>query len=132
FAGRGGAGRNAVVARIKPDGSVGFASFPGFGFGLANIFVIDSIAALPTTGFVASGSTVRLTSGAPSNVAAVALVGLDSAGRILWAKRYNMGAPDAWAGVSQSSLRLTDDGGVLVTAAATGQNAHDGRVLAMK
>jgi hypothetical protein len=132
-AGRGGAGRNAHVARIKPDGSVGFASFPGFGFGLGSIFVIDSLVELPTTGYIASGSTVRLTGDTPTNVPAMALVGLDSAGRVLWAKRYTLGdEAGGWISSSQSSLRLTDDGGVIVTAAAAGPNGLDGRLLSIK
>jgi hypothetical protein len=117
IAGSGGAQHNGVVLRLHPDGTVGFAAFPGFGFGAGSVFLLDSIAELPTTGYVVGGSTVRFsdeeeTAGVPS----AALLGLDGAGRILWANRYTFGAPGSREVSGQVGVHLTDDGGAMATA----------------
>jgi len=116
LAGSGGAQHNGTVVRIRPDGSVGFATFPGFGFGAGSVFLLDSIAELPTTGYVAGGSVVRFTGEEPDNVPAAALVGLDAAGRLLWARRYGMGGPGTYTAAGHTAVRLADDGGVVTTA----------------
>src|SRR5204863_3153034 len=59
--GSGGAQHNGVFVRLRPDGSVGFATFPGFGFGLGSVFLLDSFVELPTTGYIAGASSVRFT-----------------------------------------------------------------------
>ena len=116
LAGSGGAQHNGMVARLLSDGSVGFASFPGFGFGAGSVFLLDSIAELPTTGYVAGGSTVRFTGMPPENVPSAALVGLDATGALLWANRYTFGPAAAYVYSGQVGVRLSDDGGVLATA----------------
>jgi hypothetical protein len=118
-AGRGGAEHNGFIARIKADGKVGFAAFPGFGFGVGSVFVLDGLAQLSTTGYVVSGSTVRFTSDAATNVASIALLQLDAVGKPVWGQRYTLqtGA-STYAPSGQTDMMLTDDGGVLVTAVA--------------
>jgi hypothetical protein len=116
-AGRGGAEHNGFIARLKVDGSVGFAAFPGFGFGVGSVFTLDSIAELPTTGYVASGSTARFTRPDPEGTMSLALVRLDAVGRPMWAKRYTLqGATGQYLLAGQTDLQLTDDGGIIVTA----------------
>lgn len=122
-AGRGGAQHNGFVARLKRDGSVGFASFPGFGFGLGGVFVLDSIAELPTTGYIVSGSTIRLTAAPPDGTPGLALLQLDAVGRPIWSRRYTMkDADEEYVAASETDITLTDDGGVLLSAFAR-QNA---------
>lgn len=116
LAGSGGAQHNGMVARLLSDGSVGFASFPGFGFGAGSVFLLDSIAELPTTGYVAGGSTVQFTGAPPANVPAAALVGLDATGAVLWANRYTFGPAAGPLASGQVGVRLTDDGGIFATA----------------
>ncbi|MCW5889305.1 MAG: hypothetical protein KIT14_02000 [bacterium] len=115
IAGSGGAQHNGLLLRLRADGSVGFAAFPGFGFGAGSVFLLDSLAELPTTGYVAGGSAVSLTGNEPGNVPSAALVGLDGVGNILWAKRYTFGAPGAHANSGHVAVRLADDGGVVAT-----------------
>jgi hypothetical protein len=116
IAGSGGAQHNGLVVRILPDGNVGFATFPGYGFGVGSVFLLDSIAELPTTGYVAGASAVRFTGTEPEDVSSAALVGLDAAGHVRWAQRYTYGAPGNYARSGSVAVRLTDDGGALATA----------------
>jgi hypothetical protein len=116
IAGSGGAQHNGIVVRIRPDGTVGFASFPGFGFGAGSVFLLDSLAELPTTGYVAGGSMVRFASEEIENTPGAALVGLDAAGRLVWARRYGFDAPDDQAATGHVGVHLADDGGVVTTA----------------
>jgi len=116
LAGSGGAVHNGILARLRADGSVGFATFPGFGFGAGSVFVLDSIAKLPTTGYVAGGSFVRFSGMAPEDVPSAALVGFDAAGRLAWAQRYGFVRDDGLVASGQVAVHLTDDGGVLATA----------------
>jgi hypothetical protein len=116
IAGSGGAQHNGMVVRLLADGTVGFASFPGFGFGAGSVFLFDSFAELPTTGYVAGGSTVQLTAQSPAGVPSAALVGLDATGAVLWAKRYTFGPAAAFVASGLVGVRLTDDGGILATA----------------
>jgi hypothetical protein len=116
LAGSGGAQHNGMVVRLLSDGSVGFATFPGFGFGAGSVFLLDSFAELPTTGYVAGGSSVRFTGDTPENVASAALLGLDATGAVLWANRYTFGPAAAYIPSGQVGVRLTDDGGILATA----------------
>ena len=118
-AGRGGAEHNGFVARLKVDGSVGFASFPGFGFGLGSVYVLDAIAQLPTTGYVVSGAAVRLSEDPPAGAPGLALALLDSVGQPLWARRYVIEDSNGdFAPIGHTDLDLTDDGGIVVSAAA--------------
>ncbi len=116
IAGSGGAQRNGLLLRLLPDGSVGFSSLQGFGFGLASVFLLDSLVELPTTGYVAGGSTVRLTEDEPANIPSAALVGFDAVGNILWANRYTFGATGSHDNSGHVAVRLADDGGVVATA----------------
>ncbi len=116
MAGSGGAEHNGMIVRLHPDGTVGFASFPGFGFGVGSVFLLDSIAELPTTGYVVGGSTVRLTGESELDLPSAALLGLDGAGRILWANRYTFGGPGVRQQSGQVGVHLTDDGGAMATA----------------
>lgn len=116
IAGSGGAQHNGLVLRLLADGSVGFASFPGFGFGAGSVFLLDSFAELPTTGYVAGGSVVNLTGNEPENVPSAALVGLDAVGNVLWASRYTFGSTGAHANSGHVAVRLADDGGIVTTA----------------
>jgi hypothetical protein len=80
------------------------------------VFVLDSIAELPTTGYVASGSTVRLTRPAPESSSGVALLQVDAVGNPVWAKRYTLqSAQGQYLLAGQTDMKLTDDGGIFVT-----------------
>jgi hypothetical protein len=129
IAGSGGAQHNGLVVRLRPDGSVGFATFPGFGFGAGSVFLLDSIAQLPTTGYVAGGSLVRFSTDGPENTPSAALVGLGADGRIQWAKRYSFTLGDGLTPSGQVGVHLTDDGGVLATALLVDPNDALGGLL---
>lgn len=133
IAGSGGAQHNGLVARILPDGNVGFASFPGFGFGAGSVFLLDSIAELPTTGYVAGASSVQFTGEAPSNVPSAGLVGLDASGRIIWARKYTFASAASFDTSAHVGLKLTDDGGIFASAAlADAQAPLAGRLWSFK
>ncbi len=110
----------AFVARIHEDGGVGFVTYPGMTDGSGAVFVASDIAELPTTGFVMVASSVERTGDGAEAVPAVALVGLDAAGRATWLKRHT---PDATRPSSFGALRLTTDGGAMVAALASGDGA---------
>jgi hypothetical protein len=116
MAGSGGAQHNGMLMRLRPDGSVGFAKFPGFGFGAGSVFLLDSFAELPTTGYVAGGSVVRFTGTEIESVPGAALAGFDASGKLLWAKRYTFGEGGTYAAAGHVGVRLTDDGGVFASA----------------
>lgn len=132
LAGSGGAEHNGILMRLRPDGSVGFASFPGFGFGAGSVFLLDSVVELPTTGYVAGGSAVNLTGEAPDNVPSAALVGLDAAGRILWANRYTFGTAPDYRASGHVGVRLTDEGGVVATALLADEEPLGGKLWAFE
>lgn len=102
----------AFVARLFENGEVGFVTYPGIKDGHAPVFVTSAIAELPTSGFVMTASTVELT-GEPgvTTIPGVAVMGLDAQGHSSWAKRYALVGNAS----SYSALRLTTDGGALVT-----------------
>jgi hypothetical protein len=120
LAGSGGAQHNGILMRLRADGTVGFASFPGFNFGAGSVFLFDSLAELPTTGYVAGGSAVQFTGGEPANVPSAALVGMDAVGNVLWAKRYTFGTTGTYANSGHVAVRLADDGGVVATTLLAG------------
>ncbi len=128
-AGRGGAEHNGFLARLQVDGDVGFAAFPGFGFGAGSVFALDAIAELPTTGYIVSAHAIRFTADPPADAPSIALLQLDSVGQPLWSRRYIIEVAYGTdpAQVGPSALRLTDDGGIFLTAAPhtqpTGQEA---------
>jgi hypothetical protein len=114
------------LGRLKSDGSVAFASFPGLDLGLSKIFVINAVAELPTTGYVVAGSTVDLLGAEPTNTPATALVGLDSIGRTLWSKRFTLFDAGVPVASGFPSMRLSDDGGVVLAAAAQARGGGEG------
>lgn len=116
IAGSGGAQHNGALVRILPDGNLGFATFRGFSFGAGSVFLLDSLAELPTTGFVAGGTHVRFTAQEPDNVSSTALLGFDAGGRLQWARRYAFGGPGDYRASGQVAVRLSDDGGGVTTA----------------
>ncbi len=102
----------SFVTSVREDGSVAFSSFPGLTNGHAPVFVPGGFAELPTSGFVMAAGVVELTATDSGVVPAVDLVGLDSFGQIQWANRYQLGN----LSTGFPSLRLTTDGGALVSA----------------
>jgi hypothetical protein len=135
IAGSGGSQRNGMLLRLRPDGNLGFAKFPGFGLGLANILILDSLVELPTTGFIAGASSVHLTGDEPDNVPSAGLIGFDSGGNIIWQKRYTFGSTGSYSASGHVAVRLADDGGVVTTtllADALDPFAPTGRLWAFK
>lgn len=106
------------LGRVKADGSVAFASFPGLSLGVATVFVVNAVAELPTTGYVVGGSTVDVTGSDVTSTPATAVVGLDAIGHTLWSRRFTL--LDAGAPVASGfpGVHLSDDGGVVVAATA--------------
>ncbi len=121
------------LGRLRADGSVAFASFPGLGLGLSTVFVINSVAELPTTGYVVGGSTVDVTGSGVTTTAAAALVGLDAIGHTLWSKRYTLLESGAPVASGFPGIRLSDDGGVVVVAIADdAAGGTGGRIFALE
>ncbi|MCA9551593.1 MAG: hypothetical protein KC933_16265 [Myxococcales bacterium] len=111
--------RGAFLVAWRPDGALGFARFPGLGFGLSRVLTLTDVQALPTGGYVAVGSTVDLTGDTDrARTPTIFAAGLDAVGRIFWARDYALGAPGAWRPVAHPGLRLTDEGGALLAAVA--------------
>ena len=105
--------RDGMVMRMKDDGSVAFANFPRFDLTGDHPFNVHAFAELPTTGLLVAGMTsdLGLPSGQPGTESSIIVASLDSTGRALWAKRYTL--PNQRS-MNQASIRVTDDGGVLV------------------
>jgi hypothetical protein len=116
------------VARIKADGSLGFARFPNLGGGIQSGFSPNSVVELPTTGLVLA-STVD---GEGENPTDIVLLGLDGNGRTLWGREYLLRGETGLRALGFPSARLTDDGGVLLSATAGPEGDSDGELLAMK
>jgi hypothetical protein len=116
------------VARVKADGSLGFARFPNLGGGIQSGFAPNSVVELPTTGLVVA-STVSGLGDAPTTMI---VVGLDGAGHTQWGREYTLHGKSALRGVGWPSAVLTDDGGILVSATAAPQGTGAGQLLAMK
>jgi hypothetical protein len=116
------------VARIKADGSLGFARFPNLGGGIQSGFAPNSVVELPTTGLVVA-STVSGLGDAPSTMI---VVGLDGAGHTQWGREYTLHGESALRAVGWPSAVLTDDGGILVSATAAAEGSGAGQLLAMK
>jgi hypothetical protein len=109
LAGNGGQYFRSFVARIKPDGSVGFASFPWSGSG-SDYAVISGIAELPTSGFVVTGRYQ-----AYPETSHLFSAGLDSVGGVQWVRDYQLTTAGTQLPESTfPTLRLTDDGGALM------------------
>ena len=109
--------RGGLVMRMKDDGSVAFANVSRFDTTNDNPFNVHAFAELPTTGILVAGSTsnLGLPAGQPGTETSLVLASLDSTGRTLWANRYTL--PNQRS-MNHASLRLTDDGGAIVTGLA--------------
>ena len=116
------------VARVKADGTLGFARFPNLGGGIQSGFSPNSVVELPTTGLVVA-STV---SGEGDNPTDMILLGLDGNGRTLWGREYFLHGPSGLRAIGWPSALLTDDGGVLISATAGPEGAQPGELLALK
>jgi hypothetical protein len=133
FVGSGGGNHNGFVARIRRDGTVGFASFPGLSFGVGDILALQNVAELPTTGYVVTASTQDLLGDARTTTPAVALLGLDAIGKVRWAARYTLLGPDGSARASGfPGIKLTDDGGTYVAGLAAASGEESGAAWAFK
>jgi hypothetical protein len=109
--------RVGLLARLKSDGTLAFANFPGMGAQTSMPLAINAMAELPTTGFLVAGSTANLDApaGTPEATGSIFVESLDAIGRPLWAKSYRLAndRTTAFAGI-----RLTDDGGAVVAGVA--------------
>jgi hypothetical protein len=117
-----------LVARVRKDGQLGFARYPNLGTGVAAALVGSSVAELPTTGMIMAASHRDVSTNDPPGVV---LAGLDSGGTALWARRYALTSPAPRA-LALPALRLTDDGGAIVTMVAGPANGSEGDLYAMK
>lgn len=119
----------AFVARLFENGDVGFVTYPGIKDGHAPVFVASAIAELPTSGFVMTASTVELTGEqGVTTIPGVAVMGLDAQGHTSWAKRYALVGNAS----GYSAVRLTTDGGALVTSYAGPVDDSSGATWTMK
>lgn len=118
------------VARIRKDNSLGFVTFPQNGTGVADWFVPNSVAELPTTGLVVGFSSGVLAAEPP----VVTLLGLDGQGKTQWGNNYTLSGANGLRAFAWPSLRITDDGGVLVTAFAGPEDSasDQGALVGMK
>jgi hypothetical protein len=114
-----------MIARVRKDNSLGFVKYPNIGVGVASSMVVTSVQELSTTGMVI-GANAGNVSQAPTHW--VMLAGLDSGGSTLWARRYFLPADP----ITFPSLRLTDDGGIFVSAISSSMNGQVGTAYAMK
>ena len=116
------------VARVKANGSLGFVRFPNLGGGVQSGFSPNAVVELPTTGLVLA-STV---SGEGDNPTDVILLGLDGNGQTAWGREYFLKGKNGLRAFGWPSARLTDDGGVLLTATAGPEGSSPGELLGMK
>lgn len=116
IAGRMGAYERSFMASIKPDGTFVWKSSPWSASDLSYM-MIDSFAELPTTGFVAAGHYVKGTEPRQTFTA-----GLDAVGRVQWLRGYKVDSLTP-SEAKFASMRLTDDGGLVVAS----YSASEGR-----
>lgn len=116
-----------MVARVRKDNTLGFVKYPNVGGGVASSMTVTSIAELSTTGMIIAANTGSV-SQSPTHW--ITLVGLDSGGSTLWSRRYVVpGSPNP---ITFPALRMTDDGGVFVTAISSTPDAQRSSLYAMK
>ncbi len=124
ISGRYGGYNRSFLLTLRPDGSEIWRSTPWSGSGLSYL-VVDGVAELPTTGFIAVGHYTRDYEASQTFAA-----GLDAVGRILWLRGYKgsstLGA-SKWA-----SVRLSDDGGALIGSCASGSSSGNGSLWLLK
>lgn len=116
------------VARVKADGTLGFARFPNLGGGVQSGFSPNAVVELPTTGLVLA-TTVD---GEGDNPTDIVLLGLDGNGLTLWGREYLLKGEAGLRAIGFPSAFLTDDGGVLLSATAGPDGDSDGELLALK
>ena len=116
------------VARVKANGSLGFVRFPNLGGGIQSGFSPNSVVELPTTGLVLA-STV---SGEGDNPTDMILLGLDGNGQTAWGREYFLKGEKGLRAFGWPSARLTDDGGVLISATAGPEGNSPGELLGLK
>jgi hypothetical protein len=123
--------RVGLLARLKSDGALAFANFPGLGTYSTTPLAIHGMAELPTTGFLVAGSTTNLDAAVntPEATGSIFVESLDAIGRPLWTKSYRLAnnRTTAFAGI-----RLTDDGGAVVAGVAEHVGTQGGGLFAMK
>ncbi|AKU90317.1 hypothetical protein AKJ08_0704 [Vulgatibacter incomptus] len=114
-----------LVARLRKDGGVGFVRFPNLGIGTRDWFSVSSVAELPVTGMVFAASTRKTAETAPPSLV---VAGLDGAGRTMWSRGFSLDSRT----LTWPALRLTDDGGVFLSAVAGPEGGREGDLFAMK
>lgn len=114
--GSSGALHEGLLLRLRPDASVAVGVFPTFGPGASDVSVLQSIAELPTTGYVVSGShrDVLAPDGSRERHMAPFVAWLDSGGSVLFARRLWL--DDGVAETSSPRIELTTDGGLVMAA----------------
>lgn len=118
--GSSGGSHEGLLLRLRPDATVAVASFPSYGPGASDVAVLQSIAELPTTGYVVSGSHFDVLAPAGSRELQMApfIAWLDAAGSVFTAKRFTLDAGDI--PTSSPRISLTDDGGMMFSAVRAG------------
>jgi len=107
LAGRDGTQERGFVARIEKNGQLGFFSRPWSGSELEDV-AVESVVELPTGGYLVAGRHSPM-----KPAARIFLASLDVVGQPLWARSY---VPDGDVEATYPALRLTDDGGAMLTA----------------
>lgn len=120
--------RAGMVMRIKDDGSLSFVNLNYLDAKGDLPYNMHSFAELPTTGILIAGSTHDTTQPTTQPTSLV-VASLDSIGRTLWTKLYTL--PNNRS-LNQASLRITDDGGVVVSGIAQHTSMPGGSLFTMK
>jgi hypothetical protein len=120
--------RAGMVMRIKDDGSLAFMNLTRLDPKGDFPYNILAFAELPTTGILVAGSTSDHGQ-ATIQPTSLVVASLDAVGRTLWTKLYTL---PGGRSLNHASLRLTDDGGALVTGVAQHTTQPGGGLFAMK
>jgi hypothetical protein len=120
--------RAGMVMRIKDDGRLSFVNLNYLDAKGDLPYNMLSFGELPTTGILIAGSTHDTTQPTTQPTSLV-IASLDSIGRTLWTKLYTL--PNNRS-LNQSSLRITDDGGIVVSGIAQHTSVPGGSLFTMK
>lgn len=120
--------RAGMVMRIKDDGSLSFVNLNYLDAKGDLPYNMLSFGELPTTGILIAGSTQDTTQPTTQPTSLV-VASLDSIGRTLWTKLYTL--PNGRS-MNQASLRITDDGGIVVSGIAQHTSVPGGSLFTMK